>query len=274
MANVSHYLTVTQANLENSHVYLTSCIGMFPADVLGGANRSEAAPRTVRIECGSMVVETDIRQRRYFRQRAWLRRFFKENGVVAGDRILLEQMGPYSYRISTTASPCIRLICLSIQQPWADLILDGKKLVENRTWPWREALRTLATGGKVVLGIHASRTLSIWDGLSEAKRQHFAPSWSLADASGFGAVLGTVDVIRICRPRELTPSLQIHKFTAHGANQWSWVLENPRKLAEPFKAKGNSGLFHVEIPRRLFGGREGIHLKSILRDDGIARSQG
>src|SRR5438128_205334 len=101
MAIVSRVLTVTQGNLDNNHLYLTEVLDMFPEDVFGGPDASQAASRTVRVQWGDEVVETDIdRTKNIFRKRGWVVRFFDENRVQAGDRVLLEQMEPYLYRVS------------------------------------------------------------------------------------------------------------------------------------------------------------------------------
>ena len=70
-------------------------------DVQGGEDKSRAAPRTVRVLWGSEAVDTDIdRGKHIFRRRGWVGRFFKEARVRAGDRVLLEQLEPYQYRVS------------------------------------------------------------------------------------------------------------------------------------------------------------------------------
>ncbi len=101
MAIVTRYLTVTQGNIDNNHLYLTELLDMFPEDVLGGSDESGAASHTVRVQWGSEVVETDIdRTKNIFRKRGWVARFFDEGRIQAGDRILLEQLEPYLYRVS------------------------------------------------------------------------------------------------------------------------------------------------------------------------------
>jgi hypothetical protein len=145
MAIIGRHLTLTQANIANAHIYLTECMDIFPPDALGGASKSDAAARKVEIECGSQVVQTDVvREKRIFRHRGWVRRFFSESRIAAGHRVLLEQLEPYRYRISK--EPCTSVKCLSIQQPWVDLIFDRKKLVENRSRPWKEAMQNLGAG--------------------------------------------------------------------------------------------------------------------------------
>ena len=245
----SRYLTLTQANVDHSHIYLTDCMDIFPPDAVGGADKSESASRTVRVQFGSEHVDTDIVGNKHiFRRRGWVRRFFTENRMAAGHRVLLEQLEPYSYRVSK--EPYMRLKCISIQQPWADLILDGSKRVENRSRTWKAAQNHLKSGAKVQLGIHASSSLSVWNELEKEERYRLAPKWSEDDSSASGAVVGLVDLIDICRPKQLTARLQTHKFT-DDKYEWCWVLANPRRLLEPFQARGNAWLFNVDVPQRL-----------------------
>lgn len=101
MAIISRLLTVTQGNLNNNHLYLSQVMDLFPADAIGGANSSHAAPRKVHVEWGSGAVDTDIdRSKNIFRSRAWVARFVKDLRIRAGDRVLLEQLAPYLYRLS------------------------------------------------------------------------------------------------------------------------------------------------------------------------------
>jgi hypothetical protein len=100
-ASVPRVLTVTQRNLGNNTLNLTEVLDMFPEDVLGGPDTSQAAPRTVRVQWGNEVVETDIdRTLNIFRKRGWIARFFDENQLQARDRVLLERIAPYRYRVS------------------------------------------------------------------------------------------------------------------------------------------------------------------------------
>jgi hypothetical protein len=101
MAIVSRHLTVTQGIIDNSHLYLTEVLDIFPEDVFGGSDELQAAPQPVRLQWGSEVIETDIdRTKNVFRKRGWVTRFFDENRIQAGDRVLLEQLEPYLYRLS------------------------------------------------------------------------------------------------------------------------------------------------------------------------------
>jgi hypothetical protein len=98
-AVAARQLTVTQGNLDNNHVYLTDVLDLFPQDAFGGPNAARVG-RCVRVLFGDDSIETDIVQaRRIFRRRGWLRRFFADNRIRAGDRLLLEQLEPYVYRL-------------------------------------------------------------------------------------------------------------------------------------------------------------------------------
>jgi len=103
---IARYLTVSQGNLNNNHLYLTEILDLFPRDVFGGGNRRLAAPRALRIFWGSEMVETDIDQTKHiFRKRGWVAQFFDANRIQAGDSIVLEQLAPYLYRVAKAEDP-------------------------------------------------------------------------------------------------------------------------------------------------------------------------
>lgn len=99
MALTVRYITITQGNLNNNHFSLTKIIDIFPQDVIGGPNKSHTG-QPVCIECGNETIATDIADKKIFRRRGWVRRFFEENCVKPGDQVCLEQLAPYQYRIS------------------------------------------------------------------------------------------------------------------------------------------------------------------------------
>jgi hypothetical protein len=97
----SRQLIITQGNINNSHMYLTGAMDLFPDEVKGGSNKTHAAAKMVRVQWGDEIVVTDIaREKHMFRRRGWVRRFFDANRIVAGDRVLLERREPYVYRVS------------------------------------------------------------------------------------------------------------------------------------------------------------------------------
>lgn len=125
-------------------------------------------------------------------------------------------------------SPSLKeLRTLSLKQPWAWLVVNGYKDIENRSW------RTTHRGP---LLIHASRsnellTLQVKD---EIKRVYGV---ELPGEVDIGGIIGVVDVVD-CVKR--------HRSKWKFKSSWGWVLENPRRL--PFrKCKGFVGVFKPEL---------------------------
>ena len=79
-------------------------------------------------------------------------------------------------------------------------------------------------------------------------------SWTITfplgvdDETEIGAVLGVVDLLGIYRAKDLPPDLRAHEFTNKHADNWCWVVANPRRLSKPFDATGNARLFNVNVP--------------------------
>lgn len=134
--------------------------------------------------------------------------------------------------------PSVR--CLSIRQPFVELILRGIKKVENRSWftPYRGWL-----------AIQASKNTSWIKELGDDLNVE-GPRWK-PTAKDFGTVLGFVVVVDCCRFRKLPAKLQSDGFADNGRSNWCWVLRNPIRLAKPVKAVGNAGYFNANIPTKL-----------------------
>lgn len=105
---------------------------------------------------------------------------------------------------------------LSVRQPWAALILDGAKTVENRTWPTR---------WRGTLAIHAG-----------ARPDPAAAELATTGVGStpLGAYLGAVELVDVHHDRDCRIGC------GHGAQPgvWHWVLRHPRRLAEPIPAPG------------------------------------
>lgn len=128
-------------------------------------------------------------------------------------------------------------LALSIRQPWAWLIVNGLKDVENRTW---------ATKVRGPVLIHAGKTMTHGDYeaccifvsgighlLIDIKPDWFFPTFE-ALQSQCGGVVG---------------SAEITKCVAHSESPWfvgdfGFVLDNPKVL--PFSpCKGRLGFFEI-----------------------------
>ncbi|AZN97259.1 hypothetical protein EJ066_08130 [Mesorhizobium sp. M9A.F.Ca.ET.002.03.1.2] len=93
---------ITDANIQHNHFYMRGFIHRFPSDLIGGPNRSLAAPKSAFVDWGgALPVETDIDgEKEFFRARGWVRQFFTANGAAAGDIVRVEETAPYRYRVS------------------------------------------------------------------------------------------------------------------------------------------------------------------------------
>lgn len=128
---------------------------------------------------------------------------------------------------------------LSVRQPWAELIVSGRKPIEVRTWE-------LSYRGRI--WIHAGKHVN------EALDERFG-----VRAPFRGGFIGSA---------ELT---SIEPFDAQSWHAWrkyhldsgpfkpglfAWVLANPRRLTVPLPAAGKLGLFELdsELHARLVAG--------------------
>ncbi len=93
---------VTEGNIANSHIYLRAVFDRFPADTIGGSNKATRAKRDLTIDWGGAEpVQTDLDgEKRFFRARGWTGAFYRSHGVKAGDRVVIEEIAPYRYRVS------------------------------------------------------------------------------------------------------------------------------------------------------------------------------
>ena len=120
---------------------------------------------------------------------------------------------------------------LSIRQPWAELILSGKKAYELRSW------RTPVRGR---IWIHAARRVE----------RDFLPSSELADANlVLGALVGTVEIVD-CVPFTSLIAVEMQNAGAFfgdatAAEGFAWRLASPRRLSRPIPYRGTLGLFLI-----------------------------
>ncbi len=93
---------ITEGNITNKHIYLRSFFDRFPTDAIGGSNKAMRAKRALTIEWGGAEsVQTDIDgQKIFFRARGWIGAFYQLHRAKAGDRVMVEEIAPYRYRVS------------------------------------------------------------------------------------------------------------------------------------------------------------------------------
>lgn len=96
-------ITLTQGNLNNNHVYLSGHLEFFPEEVIGGANKQSKASKVLTLHLAGLPepVKTDIAaDKRIFRlrDRRW-HEFFKRHDLKAGDKVAIERISAYEYRV-------------------------------------------------------------------------------------------------------------------------------------------------------------------------------
>ena len=121
---------------------------------------------------------------------------------------------------------------LSFRQPWAELILQGRKTMD---------LRTYGTGHRGPLAIHASKTVE-----RDACREHGLDP----DALDTGGVLGVVQLIDIVPLNEADYGARRDEHLAGRSYQegmHGWVLEHPQRLPQIVPVRGRMSLFNVDL---------------------------
>ena len=118
--------------------------------------------------------------------------------------------------------------CLSVCQPFAELIVQGKKTIELRKW------NTKFRGEFLV---HAAKNILIED----CKRMKISSSITT------GAIIGKVkltDVKKYESDKELkTDKRKHHSLSDITKNKYGFILENPKKLRVPIPYSGKLNFF-------------------------------
>ncbi len=126
---------------------------------------------------------------------------------------------------------------LTISQPFASMIADGEKWIENRTWP------TVYRGP---LAIHAGKGKQYLDRHQLAQY----PNGCVIAIARLVACVHISDGV-VMKADQLIPGTQItwHLFriNEHAEGPWCWVLEDVRRVG-PFSCSGAQGLWNWEPP--------------------------
>lgn len=132
-----------------------------------------------------------------------------------------------SIALPTTArwTPALQALpALAIRQPYAWLVVNGIKDIENRS-------RRTHYRGKVLIHASLSEDLLWGDSLPELS---FRAGVKLPESYDIGGIVGSAEIIG-CERR--------HGSDWKDPSSWGWVLANARPL--PFKpCKGALGFFH------------------------------
>ena len=119
--------------------------------------------------------------------------------------------------------------CLSICQPFAELIVQGKKTIELRKW------NTKFRGEFLV---HAPKKILIED----CKRMKISSSLIVN-----GAIIGKVDLVDVKKydsDKELyMDKKKHHSISDYTKNKYGFILEKPKKLLVPIPYLGKLNFF-------------------------------
>lgn len=121
---------------------------------------------------------------------------------------------------------------LTICQPYAGAILDGRKRVENRSW------KTKYRGELIIHAGKSQQWLKSWDAKQDGP---------LPEPMAYGAVVGIATLADCCDLRDafyFTPDQLWIIEHHHASGPICWVLENVRKLETPIPWVGKQGLWN------------------------------
>lgn len=129
--------------------------------------------------------------------------------------------------------------CLTICQPYPELILLGQKRVENRVWEVKYRGPMLIHAGKSTEFLQLNK--------GDAREAVYN---LLVEDLVFGAIVGYchviecahIDDIRSGKYDKSMPWLRAHE---HASGPWCWVLDRVGRFETPILYKGQLGLFNV-----------------------------
>jgi hypothetical protein len=128
---------------------------------------------------------------------------------------------------------------LTLTQPWATLVVTGRKKIETRGW---------RTGFRGRVAIHAAKGMPGW--AKEAAREFGLDP----DALPRGAVIGKAYIGEMARTEDAREVLLEAGLAAelsmgdYDDGRWAWELHNATAFAQPIPAAGALGLWDWTPP--------------------------
>lgn len=145
---------------------------------------------------------------------------------------------------------------ITVQQPYATLLVAGLKEYETRSWSTKHRGTIAIHAGKNPKTLHQvlkhlrERTPEHRSELSCAvlsaiqdKPELFAGDLEQYFPCGF--VLGTVDLVDIVPSYPPNLTNREHALGEHGAGRVAWKMTNPVRYATPFPASGKLGIWEL-----------------------------
>ncbi len=120
---------------------------------------------------------------------------------------------------------------LTLTQPWAQLMADGRKHIETRSWKadWMR--------GKVI-AIHAAKG---W----KAEDREYATAWGYdPETLPRASIVALVRVLDFVPTDRAKPGLE-KAFGNYEPGRWAWICEHVQTFDEPIPCRGALGLWEV-----------------------------
>jgi len=99
---MSHVIVkLTQGNINSNHIYLPSVIDFFPPSALGTGNVKTGKGQELELHYGlDKPIYTDIDgKKKFFRKRSWVKTFFTNYNIKAGDEVIIEHIDDYKFKL-------------------------------------------------------------------------------------------------------------------------------------------------------------------------------
>jgi len=121
------------------------------------------------------------------------------------------------------------MIAISLWQPWASLMSDGRKRIETRHW--RGPLDLVGQE----IAIHAAKKVD-----AEACRQFGYDPKTIVR----GAIVSTHKLLGYIQFTEQNRNAIMDRYGNFEVGRWGWVLPIARKLYDPIPAIGHQGVWY------------------------------
>lgn len=152
---------------------------------------------------------------------------------------------------------------ITLHQPWAELVADGAKQIETRSWN---------TWYRGPLAIHASKDRRVFKMMDMRKKSpiwcHFADkiSGNFSDYFTYGAIVAVCNLVHvqmvplgkdIVLNNEhgdriyIPPNLYERYYGDYTPGHYAWILEDVQRLDEPIPARGMRRLWDVDPELKL-----------------------
>lgn len=135
--------------------------------------------------------------------------------------------------------------CLTMHQPWASLLVYGIKRIEGRSWPspirgrlWIHAASKVPDVATIKVMEDFYREIYALDGVTDLQfPEHYPVS----------RLIGCVEVVGCLRREELACWKAVPEgVRLEGLTNFCWLCEQPQKLLDPLKMRGDQGVYNLE----------------------------